>query len=58
MQEYFWLLYALSECEADQLLCQSGDVCFPANNKCDDRFDCEDGSDEIDCGKFAFYGIL
>uniref|UniRef100_K1Q6C7 MAM and LDL-receptor class A domain-containing protein 2 n=1 Tax=Magallana gigas TaxID=29159 RepID=K1Q6C7_MAGGI len=39
------------ECDADEFLCGNGVVCYPASKKCDGSLDCEDASDEIECGE-------
>lgn len=36
------------ECESDQFRCNSG-TCIHLYLKCDNKMDCEDGSDEINC---------
>ena len=41
---------ALISCEGpERFQCNDGE-CINANQKCDGNIDCEDGSDEADCG--------
>lgn len=35
----------------DSYSCRSTDQCIDIRKKCDNRVDCDDGSDEEDCGK-------
>uniref|UniRef100_A0A4W3GQQ4 Heparan sulfate proteoglycan 2 n=1 Tax=Callorhinchus milii TaxID=7868 RepID=A0A4W3GQQ4_CALMI len=39
----------LRPCSTDQAVCQNGQ-CIPRDYLCDSEKDCEDGSDELDCG--------
>ncbi|VDK28057.1 unnamed protein product [Gongylonema pulchrum] len=36
-------------CEPNQYQCQDG-KCIPGSDKCNHRYDCDDGSDETVCG--------
>lgn len=45
----FWV-FLKTECDADEFLCGNGVVCYPASKKCDGSLDCEDASDEMECG--------
>lgn len=40
----------VTQCESTQLMCSSGDQCITTAQVCNDWPDCDDGSDEIDCG--------
>lgn len=40
---------SLSPCEDDEFTCNTGD-CVTRSLRCDFRYDCSDGSDEVDCG--------
>ena len=42
-------------CKDSEFKCESGSpVCIDAGRKCDNRLDCQDGSDELDCCKSFF----
>lgn len=38
-------------CQASEWECGTGQ-CIPMSSRCDNRYDCQDGSDESDCGEF------
>ena len=42
------------KCEADQEKCDDDSVCIPKTWKCDGHQDCNDNSDERDCGMWPF----
>ena len=44
-------------CGSSEFMCESDKKCIPALWKCDDHPDCDDGSDEKECGEF-FSSIL
>jgi len=45
------------QCSASQFMCEEG-TCIEAILRCDQRFDCPDGSDEFDCSTAVFFVIL
>lgn len=45
---------AALECSEDQFACLDGKNCLPKSWKCDNRKDCQDGSDELGCSKYFF----
>ena len=52
-----WLLFqgettpASTTCREDEFRCNNNE-CIPQENRCNHRYDCEDGSDERDCRKY------
>ena len=51
---YSSLLHNVSEtpCDKGYTQCKSGDECIIESFKCDGDYDCQDNSDEEDCGKY------
>ena len=47
----------LTICKEDQFTCDDG-TCQPLDHRCDLKGDCADRSDEVDCSKVNFPGIL
>jgi hypothetical protein len=45
------ILFFDPECLPGEFKCTSGE-CILGVKKCDDKYDCNDGSDETGCGKF------
>lgn len=43
------LLFLAGECEASQFRCSDGKACISLSAVCDRKYDCPDGSDEVDC---------
>ena len=39
------------KCSENEFLCRRDKVCVSARKKCDHHQDCDDNSDEEDCGK-------
>ncbi len=48
----FFLITAPVECQSNQFACASGIKCINPSYVCDTYNDCEDGSDEQNCGKW------
>lgn len=47
---------AFEECENElDFMCRSDKTCIDSKKMCDKKHDCEDGSDEEDCGKICIY---
>ena len=43
-------------CSSTYFTCASGSLfCIPLKWRCDDDFDCEDGSDEAGCGTYSSF---
>jgi len=40
-------------CPPGQSACRTAGQCVPSSAICDGRFDCQDFSDESDCGEFS-----
>ena len=38
-------------CRDNEFTCDNGD-CIPQSEQCDDRYNCRDGSDELNCRRF------
>ena len=47
-----------SGCTREQFQCRSNGVCIPGRQRCDLIYNCDDGSDEIDCRKLISIQIL
>ena len=45
---YFYFVVPTA-CEANQFRCNDGQ-CIDNSLKCDRKYDCQDGSDELNCG--------
>lgn len=43
-------------CHDDEFLCHDG-MCIPQSWKCDMKWDCIDGSDELNCRKFEVFNL-
>ena len=50
-------LFIFPGCDSDQFTCSNGQ-CITGTWVCDKDEDCDDGSDEVDCGKFCFTLLL
>ncbi|XP_064111255.1 uncharacterized protein LOC135218736 [Macrobrachium nipponense] len=44
------MILSLSPCNRKQFMCRSGD-CILHTSRCNLRYDCEDGTDEVDCNR-------
>lgn len=55
----FWesLLSEGLNCTSNEFQC-SNSKCINLNLRCDDKKNCDDGSDEIDCGKYLFIYLI
>lgn len=43
-----WIFVSNIACRENEFQCRDG-TCIPENNKCDRKYDCVDGSDEMEC---------
>lgn len=43
----------LTQCQEEEFTCLD-QSCIPLNQRCDEREDCEDGSDEFECRKYIY----
>ena len=43
-------IFLETNCYASQFQCRSTKKCIPKSWRCDNEVDCEDGSDETECG--------
>ncbi|XP_068216524.1 uncharacterized protein [Palaemon carinicauda] len=46
------IFLSLSPCNQNQFMCRSGD-CIPHKSRCNLRYECEDGTDEVDCNRIG-----
>ena len=44
------VIFLETNCYASQFQCRSTKKCIPKSWRCDNEVDCEDGSDETECG--------
>ena len=44
-------------CANSRFRCNNGE-CIEVSKRCDSRKDCEDNSDEIDCGKYSDFLLM
>lgn len=51
---FYYLLHTDIEpkCPSSQFKCFSNNECIDSNLVCDEKWDCEQGEDEINCSKF------
>lgn len=57
-QHYDGLNYSAGSCEGDAFQCTLTRECIDTSSTCDGRFDCEDRSDEISCGKIIMNAMI
>jgi hypothetical protein len=46
-----WVYTYLGVCKHDEFRCETDDVCIPKSHRCDYMEQCDDGTDEDDCGR-------
>lgn len=46
--EISYMISLYFQCNASEFTCDNG-ICIPMDSRCDNNFDCDDGSDETNC---------
>ena len=46
----YLVLYYIERCDQFNWRCQDTHTCIPNSNRCNGEVDCNDGSDELNCG--------
>ena len=54
---YDWRAVSATECTSQQFQCRRSRLCIDLRYKCDQRNDCDDASDEADCGRTRLTAI-